>query len=247
MEPASGSIRFRSTPPRRRRLKSHRFEGYWLQFRSTPPRRRRRIERQRRHVGFDGFDPRPREGGDPPTPSGSMRSIVFRSTPPRRRRPAKSPAPWRACRFRSTPPRRRRPGRGARAGIRCQVSIHAPAKEATSALGRAECGAAVSIHAPAKEATWQTGQSPPNWKCFDPRPREGGDNAAALKGGSDAVSIHAPAKEATIAQKLGDRIALVSIHAPAKEATRARHCHVACSGCFDPRPREGGDETAIAA
>ena len=60
----------------------------------------------------------------------------------------------------------------------------------------------------------------PGPTCFNPRPREGGDQILApFKAFLDNVSIHAPAKGAT--RKV----------CASKEPKR----------CFNPRPREGGD------
>ncbi len=154
---------------------------------------------------LQGFDPRPREGGDPvgvldrargsaPPRRGRRHprrlcaaSSTFRSAPPRRGRLRNI----RGHCFRSAPPRRGRRGRpdGAR------VSIRAPAKGATVSSAPAPAPATschVSIRAPAKGATpiprdvtssvsIRAPAKGATWRpiaafaSFDPRPREGGD------------------------------------------------------------------------
>ena len=83
----------------------------------------------------------------------------------------------------------------------------------------------------------------PEWG-FNPRPREGGDS---LFGGKKVdpvvVSIHAPAKGATSVLTEDDQYPHVSIHAPAKGATRLPSLVATGRFCFNPRPREGGDES----
>ena len=101
-----------------------------------------------------GFNPRPRAGGDILlTPESSIIS-TFQSTPPRggRRNPANTSALL--LLFQSTPPRGGRPGRASRKrNAPIDVSIHAPAR-----------GATVS-------RSWR---HPVLWR-FNPRPRAGGD------------------------------------------------------------------------
>ena len=76
---------------------------------------------------------------------------------------------------------------------------------------------------------------------FNPRPREGGDAPRRSARGHVRVSIRAPAKGATTEQQ--ERVAgdLVSIRAPAKGATGTVSPCPRTRGCFNPRPREGGD------
>jgi len=126
----------------------------------------------------------------------------------------------------------------------CYVSIHAPARGATRARHRHHRLRPVSIHAPARGATHyrlESGQStvfqstPPrggrrttDWspvspRCFNPRPRAGGD---ALQIG--VRSVHG-----------------VSIHAPARGATRIYSPQVRSRQCFNPRPRAGGDGAPV--
>ena len=102
---------------------------------------------------------------------------IFQSTLPRRERPSSGVTPHRPAPFQSTLPRRER-----RLPERCVqpcriISIHAPAKGATESLVRVVGRNTISIHAPAKGAT-----SPircdfvPN-RHFNPRSREGSDQA----------------------------------------------------------------------
>ena len=55
------------------------------------------------------------------------------------------------------------------------------------------------------------------------------------------VSIHAPARGATPAYAGGEPQREVSIHAPARGATSTLCLLRPGMGCFNPRPREGGD------
>ena len=57
---------------------------------------------------------------------------------------------------------------------------------------------------------------------FNPRPREGGDEAQRPKFELITVSIHAPAKGATHPGVAFSRSDNVSIHAPAKGATSSK-------------------------
>ena len=57
--------------------------------------------------------------------------------------------------------------------------------------------------------------------CFNPRSREGSDQAAVQYVRKSMVSIHAPAKGATRMMPVHSVPGLVSIHAPAKGATES--------------------------
>jgi len=104
---------------------------------------------------------------------------------------------------------------------------------------------------------------------FNPRPREGGDPELQAMSMIILVSIHAPAKGATTKPEASfPRYSLfqstpprrgrragrwrvlpesqVSIHAPAKGATRRHRIDQREQPRFNPRPREGGDERALA-
>ena len=142
------------------------------------------------------FNPRPRAGGDALHLHGSCAMIVSIHAPARgatraaRRWGLKS-------RFQSTPPRggrrnaldcrskwlrfnpRPRAGGDARCAIelrRRRVSIHAPARGATPRRHTQPFKRInVSIHAPARGATTQFVRMPIRLRCFNPRPRAGGD------------------------------------------------------------------------
>ena len=103
---------------------------------------------------------------------------------------------------------------------------------------------------------------------FNPRPRAGGDGIddrpqaeravsihAPARGATDlryldavlqSVSIHAPARGATVAGGALDLFGVVSIHAPARGATCTPSTRSPARGCFNPRPRTGGDGSGIA-
>ncbi len=107
-------------------------------------------------------------------------------------------------------------------GRGCPVSIHAPARGATRIWHRLRTYSAVSIHAPARGAT--VGASRGFCRChrFNPRAREGRDQApAGARLAQPQVSIHAPARGATRACHTWRPQRKVSIHAPARGATRA--------------------------
>ena len=99
---------------------------------------------------------------------------------------------------------------------------------------------------------------------FNPRLREGGDDASLIGvGEAGSFSIHASAKEATLyiflihqqhffsihasakeATKDGTTLNLTnqfSIHASAKEATPSKTYNITSNALFNPRLREGGD------
>ncbi len=82
---------------------------------------------------------------------------------------------------------------------------------------------------------------------FDSRPRTGGDMDADEKFKVRLrVSIHAPARGATCDERHQPVAARVSIHAPARGATMKIMGRCASHGCFDPRPRTGGDLPPLA-
>ncbi len=79
-------------------------------------------------------------------------------------------------------------------------------------------------------------------RCFNPRPRVGGDlQRRRGVGARGRVSIHAPAWGATPAVLSGTHAAAVSIHAPAWGATATSTRSTRRHACFNPRPRVGGD------
>ena len=166
----------------------------------------------------------------------------FQSTPPRGGRPRRVAHASIADVFQSTPPRggRRRPASSARQHR--SVSIHAPARGAT-------CDADRLSRRPWFQSTPPRGGRPalattsrPIVRRFNPRPRAGGDSAAArpARHTTISVSIHAPARGATRSRSVRDR-RNVSIHAPARGATGPTGARSTAIACFNPRPRAGGD------
>ena len=167
--------RFRSTPPRGGRRPPKPVRCTLSPFRSTPPRGGRRPTRRQARRSPDvsihapargatnrawcaaaeqgGFDPRPREGGDPMPSCATCGRRCFDPRPREGGDPSGSRGSPVWPRFRSTPPRGGRPLRRPSARAEGRVSIHAPARGATRAFS-----------------------SPGDEMCsFDPRPREGGD------------------------------------------------------------------------
>ena len=69
----------------------------------------------------------------------------------------------------------------------------------------------------------------------------GGDSIKKLPPSRYKVSIHAPAWGATPRRHKLTGYLAVSIHAPAWGATINIDIYVCCKGCFNPRPRMGGD------
>ena len=142
------------------------------------------------------------------------------------------------------------PARGATPSQTCRcprrsISIHAPARGAT---GRDLCHSrfdGISIHAPARGATRTGACCSPRRRNFNPRSREGSDNAGAIRAVIAArfqstlprgerhalsevvycepeISIHAPARGATRSPRLEEGVTNISIHAPARGATQER-------------------------
>ncbi len=64
---------------------------------------------------------------------------------------------------------------------------------------------------------------------------------------SYSVSIHAPARGATCVLDVSAFLSRVSIHAPARGATAACRTVRGLPGCFNPRPRAGGDMSGLCA
>ena len=220
--------------------------GQPYQFQSTPPRGGRlgvrAVDRRRIPVSIHA----PARGA---TRRSSLAAPVsrFQSTPPRGGRHRSYCLINRAVGCFN--PRPRAGGDGITARVRqhgLEVSIHAPARGATAVYQyRSNSLSYVSIHAPARGATWTRDRV---WHCMT------------------CVSIHAPARGATIVRCLQAADGQwVSIHAPARGATPAlgkivpdyldkfqstpprggRLARTAATishwGCFNPRPRAGGD------
>jgi|GEM_PF-4000649 len=64
-----------------------------------------------------------------------------------------------------------------------------------------------------------------------------------IAAGDFLVSIHAPARGATEKKNRVEWEASVSIHAPARGATRLYDYCLQARVCFNPRTREGCDDT----
>ena len=77
----------------------------------------------------------------------------------------------------------------------------------------------ISIHAPAKGATLRFLSCVTSSRHFNPRSREGSDNATVHLPPVVSISIHAPAKGATGDKYIRIWNGDISIHAPAKGAT----------------------------
>ena len=201
-----------------------------------------------------------------------IRHRTFQSTPPRGGRPLV------ACQdsvevFQSTPPRGGRHQIVARLRSACNVSIHAPARGATVLLDREAADAVKFQSTPPRGGRPDAcRRMPTSRRCFNPRPRAGGDHAAVGYMATIVVSIHAPARGATrparmidgrimmfqstpprggrpaIGIRSLDRVVHVSIHAPARGATvESRDGRHSAHACFNPRPRAGGDHRPCAA
>ena len=76
--------------------------------------------------------------------------------------------------------------------------------------------------------------------CFNPRPREGGDLRALSGEPPVTVSIRAPAKGAT-SPGAGAMRSTRFQSAPPRRGRPLDYRLCRASGCFNPRPREGGD------
>ena len=78
---------------------------------------------------------------------------------------------------------------------------------------------------------------------FNPRSREGSDTRYCMLVDNTVISIHAPAKGATMIGGESDSGTGISIHAPAKGATCGPRKWSAMRWYFNPRSREGSDQT----
>ena len=130
-------------------------------------------------------------------------ALLFQSTPPRgrRRHPARQTR-LSGRRFQSTPPRGRRP----------PFRWHSPQTrrfQSTPPRGRRQ------------SAPWM--QFDRDLKNFNPRLREGGDDAPNAVLTQIFISIHASAREATYLSDEDKARIIISIHASAREATKSRH------------------------
>ena len=80
---------------------------------------------------------------------------------------------------------------------------------------------------------------------FNPRTREGCDGTYRKTGVGTIISIHAPAKGATLVRDVQDLASKISIHAPAKGATLTTCLSAGPQLNFNPRTREGCDQSHI--
>ena len=212
-------INFQSTPPRRRR---HMYKSGLQKeenFQSTPPRRRRRDTFIKFSL-FHFFNPRLREGGDylPIFPGSTI--TIFN---PRLREGGDNlkTGMWHC--FTIFNPRLREGGDFAAfedSVIVLEFSIHASAKEATRNWTVRCVTSCFSIHASAKEAT-KSGFGRVGFRnLFNPRLREGGDNAT------------------------GETYAIMGIFQSTPPRRRRRAMvsgYIRKPRVFNPRLREGGD------
>ncbi len=211
----------------------------WNKFQSTPPCGGRQ-RNSAKNTGSNGFNPRPRAGGDfgnitdsaisgvsihapvrgaTTVPRWNYYYAVFQSTPPCGGRQCLRLAPWNEDPFQSTPPCGGRPTRGRMGGLYTVVSIHAPVRGATRAWWKLRFGKNVSIHAPVRGATVDS----------------------QLAGSVSGVSIHAPVRGATHTNPRKTKMRKVSIHAPVRGATSLLFGCLDTLDSFNPRPRAGGD------
>ena len=123
------------------------------------------------------------------------------------------------------------------------VSIHAPARGATSPTPPRPCRPLVSIHAPARGATKSIKLTAFSQQFQSTPPHGGRQTPQESIGFSYNVSIHAPARGATPGKNNPHPDTHVSIHAPARGATFIKIGFWRWSGCFNPRPRTGGDRS----
>ena len=147
------------------------------------------------------------------------------------------------------------------------ISIHAPAKGATACANFLRFSYDISIHAPAKGATISVMSAATVAADFNPRSREGSDDARieiiifsvifqstlprrerlarfGFQKPYKPISIHAPAKGATLTPADFKPSTIISIHAPAKGATLISSANVSAIIDFNPRSREGSDATS---
>ncbi len=185
------------------------------------------------------FNPRPRTGGDLGPVASEGGAVCFN---PRPRTGGDRPAQLAGAPNQGFNPRPRTGGDHGPVGLAWTtlVSIHAPARGATFYGWDGRSDTLVSIHAPARGATLGQAMhesgglfqstpphggrpSPAAWRCclrcFNPRPRTGGDGVTRLMDCAWRVSIHAPARGATAKIR----------SSPLSKV------------CFNPRPRTGGD------
>ena len=148
-------------------------------------------------TGADGFDPRPRGGGDRPIPLDGASTVQFRSAPPGRGRPCTAHHKPLIRLFRSAPP-----GRGRRGGW-CLNLERRMFRSAPPGRGRQACNAARAASASFRSAPPGRGRPLRRhlWRRIWPvsirAPGEGATYAGARRRRASRVSIRAPGEGAT--------------------------------------------------
>ena len=120
------------------------------------------------------FNPRPREGGD------ALLPVQLRELPVSIHAPARGATPVHvrpagSHQFQSTPPRGGRLGSHADRDHACRFQSTPPRGGRRLTVALNVLSFPVSIHAPARGATLVRLFGPLETRCFNPRPREGGD------------------------------------------------------------------------
>ncbi len=240
-EIVSTRVPFQSAPPcggRRRRRRLHRGGDT---FQSAPPcggRRGRAAAQAHGHRVSIRAPVRGATGG--PRPHGGRRG--FQSAPPCGGRPSSaSPPRRRRERFNPRPRAGGDSSRCARRRDARTVSIRAPVRGATRA---ARPSGALELFQSAPPCGGRLGSCSHAlaWRCFNPRPRAGGD----ARGIDDAahrrsVSIRAPVRGATAVAELASVTDGFQSAPPCGGRPRAAARMRARPVRFNPRPRAGGD------
>ena len=145
------------------------------------------------------------------------------------------------------------------------ISIHAPVKGATTGHPYPRCSHPISIHAPVKGATRHQTTDTVFLEISIHAPVKGATGLHLSLQVRRQISIHAPVKGATLLDADGHPEELISIHAPVKGATTSPQdvakamrisIHAPVKGAtiyssmckqrrmnFNPRSREGSDES----
>ena len=168
----------------------------------------------------DGFNPRPRAGGDLHGEPPAVVLAMFQSTPPRAGRPCLPPTVCYSKKFQSTPPRGRRRINVSRAVKAAMFQSTPPRGGRLPNSPNSRPWRRVSIHAPARGATMMSLTNLSGSMAFQSTPPRGGRHAAVM------CRLH---------------YRRVSIHAPARGATSSGGASAVSHQCFNPRPRAGGD------
>src|SRR5271166_1655784 len=149
------------------------------------------------------FNPRPRRGGDMIVKSYEGKIREFQSTPPQGGRRIDRWTALASLMFQSTPPQ----------GGRRIATRYRPAERA------------VSIHAPAGGATQNSSTGRADRRCFNPRPRRGGDPEQRCCRITQSVCFNPRPRRGgdSLAEVQVKGVKVVSIHAPAGGATTANY------------------------